>query len=144
MFQIITVLSLFISSVALAHGEDKYGPHGGFVRMPSNYHTEVVLENKNTLKIYLLDINWKNPSVLNSSVQLLHKAKKNTPAQCEIKQDHYLCSFRSSLNLTKKGLLVLNSQREGQKGIEVSYPLPLKLEKAAPMPGSSNGHGGHH
>ncbi len=62
-FAIVTTLSLNV----FAHGEDKPGPHGGFIRMPGAFHTEVVKE-KEGYRVYLLDINWKNPSVLDSAV----------------------------------------------------------------------------
>ena len=98
----ILALATLWTSVVLSHGEDRPGPHGGYVRMPSNYHTEIVLENNHTLKVYLLDINWKNPVVLNSSVELSHKAngkKQNSAtAQCEAKDSHFLCRFPDRIN----------------------------------------------
>lgn len=151
----ILVLTALWTSSAHSHGEDRPGPHGGYVRMPSNYHTEIVLENNHTLKVYLLDINWRNPVVRNSSVQLSHtdnrkKQDGTAPAvaQCETQDSHFLCRFPDRINLRQSGELKLISQRDGQKGVEVSYPLPLRLEKPAGSPetepGTHQGHGGHH
>ena len=53
-FSTLTVLSVNL----FAHGEDKPGPHGGYIRMPGSFHTEVVKE-KAGYRVYLLDINWK-------------------------------------------------------------------------------------
>lgn len=146
------LLILSNAATAFAHGEDRLGPHKGYVRMPSNYHTEVLTAGSNRLKVYLLDISWRNPSVKDSSVQIMHRsstaAAKNTPAQCEIKGSYYLCTFPRGINLRRAGTLVVNSQREGQKGIEVSYALPLRLEKSTPPPAvppaGADEHGGHH
>jgi len=121
---LIVCIALF-SNFAMAHGEDKYGPNKGFVRMPGAFHTEIVPDGKNSLKVYLLDIQWKNPSILKSKVQIKHSSK--AVAQCEAKENYFLCSFPSSVNLTKKGELKVTAEREEQKGMEVSYSLPLKL-----------------
>lgn len=137
MFKIVLLFSsLMISNFAIAHGEDKYGPHRGFVRMPGAFHTEIVPVGKNKLKVFLLDIQWKNPSVINSKLQIKYNGKLN--AQCEIQDNFYACVFPNSVNITKKGELKVVAQREDQKGMEVSYPLPLKLEVV------NDGHGGKH
>lgn len=128
--------AILISNFALAHGEDKYGPNKGFIRMPGAFHVELVPDGKNKLKVYLLDIQWKNPSVVKSKVQIKHDDKNS--AQCEIKENYYLCEFPKSVNLTKKGELKVVVEREEQKGMEVSYPLPFKLEVV------NDGHGGKH
>lgn len=134
-----TILSLVIlsSNLAIAHGEDKPGPNGGFIRMPGAFHIELSLESANSLKVYLLDMEWKNPSVVKSDVQITHNNSK-TKAKCKIKESFYICVFPKSVNLKKKGSLKVNSTREGQIGNEVSYPLPLKLEVI------DDGHGEHH
>lgn len=120
-FSILTALSLNV----FAHGEDKPGPHGGYIRMPGAFHTEVVKE-KNGYRIYLLDINWKNPSVLDSDVKASIQVGKNkTDLSCTKESDSYLCLS----SLPQKGVLNINSKREGQVGgIPSSYNLPLKFE----------------
>ncbi len=136
---ITNIMSLVIlsSSLAIAHGEDKPGPNGGFIRMPGAFHTELVAESANSVKVFLLDLEWKNPSVNKSDVQITHNNSK-TKAKCKIKENFYICVFPKSVNLKKKGSLKVNSTREGQTGNEVSYPLPLKLEVV------DDGHGGRH
>ena len=135
---LITLAALFTASFCLAHGEDKPGPNGGFIRMPGAFHTELIPDGKNKLKVYLLDIQWKNPSVLNSSLEISLKNKKTIKAKCEITENYYSCVFPDTVDLTKKGELKVAAQRENQKGMEVMYPLPFKFEAVA------DPHKGHH
>lgn len=147
-----TALAVLISNFAWAHGEDMYGPHKGFVRMPGAFHTELVPDSKNSLKVYLLDIQWKNPSVLQAKVQIKYNGK--TEAQCDVKnsepESYFLCSFSKKVDLTKTGELKVIAEREEQKGMGVSYKLPLKLEMPKektnnPSENSNqNMHNGHH
>lgn len=120
-FSTLTALSLNV----FAHGEDKPGPHGGHIRMPGAYHTEVVKE-KDGYRVYLLDINWKNPSVLDSDVKAsVQVSKKNTELTCTKESDSYLCKS----SLPQKGILNISSKREGQTGATPSsHKLPLKFE----------------
>lgn len=127
MKNLVSILLLIVSQLAFAHGEDKAGPHAGFIRMPGAFHTELVLSGKHELKVYLLDIDWKNPSVVKSNLQIIHNDKDK--ALCQIHEDYYTCKFSDSVNLTKKGELKVLAEREEQKGAEVSYQLPLKLTK---------------
>lgn len=138
-----TFLQLLFSAVvgllptlAYAHGEDKLGPNGGFIRMPGPFHTELVLVEKNKLNVYLLNMEWKNPSVKKSS--LLIKYNDKIEAQCKIQRNFYSCTFPNSVDLTRKGELKVTAEREQQNGMEVSYPLPFKLE------GVKDEHSGHH
>lgn len=126
------------SQMALAHGEDKPGPNGGFIRMPGAFHTEVVPTGSNSLKVYLLDIEWKNPSVKGASVLVTHKGTRTTKKECTLESNYYVCQFPKNIDLKKKGELLIEAQRESQKGNVVSYELPLKLQVV------DDGHGGHH
>lgn len=134
----LTLLSLTGSWVN-AHGEDKPGPNKGFIKMPGAFHTELVPEGKNQLKVYLLDMNWKNPTVADSSLQVTHKlAGKSTALECQPTTDHYLCLLVKGINL-KKGQLEVLAQRDKQKGNTVIYDLPFKLEAK-----KDEGHSHHH
>lgn len=133
-----SLLGLILGSgAAHAHGEDKPGPRGGFIRMPGAFHAEVIPLGPNKLKVYLLDINWKNPSVSNSNLSVKLKSKKTSQAKCEVQENYYLCEFPKGVDLTKKGELSVEAQRENQKGNKVSYELPLKHQII------DDGHGGH-
>lgn len=124
---------------ASAHGEDKLGPNGGYIRMPASYHTEIVLDGPSKFKVFFLDISWKTQALNNSSVEVSYEGKKSVKAKCEPKErDFFSCSFPKGTDLTKNGKLVVTSQHEKQKGNEVMYNLPLKLEIV------DDGHGDHH
>lgn len=118
------LLSAFISVHAFAHGENKAGPHGGYIQMPANFHTEVVPLKNGNLKIYLIDLQFENPVVKNSDVQaVLAQGKKNTKLKCEIKADHFECKGAKDL---KTGTLSLQATREGVKAsMNAEYKLPF-------------------
>ncbi len=78
-----TVALMLIVHTAYGHGENKLGPNGGFIKMPGAFHTEVVPVGQNKLKVFLLDMNWKNPSILNSNLSVTHKASGTTTATCQ-------------------------------------------------------------
>ncbi len=119
----------FLAFNAYSHGEDKSGPHQGFVRMPGAFHIEVVPISKNKIKIYLLDIDWKNPSVKRSSMEVTLKTGKDYRATCKVIKKYFECAFLESINLKDTGQLIVLATREGRKGSEALYSLPLKLEK---------------
>lgn len=105
--------------------------------MPGAFHTEFVPTGKSEFKVYLLDINWKNPSTKDSSLEV--RSAGGEKAKCEPKESlYYECRFPSKVDLAKKGELTVTAKRELQQGNEVKYPLPLKLEKV------DDGHGAHH
>ena len=119
-FWILTILSLNV----FAHGEDKPGPHGGYIRMPGAFHTEVVNE-KEGYRVFLLDINWKNPSVLDSSVSAsINFGKNTTELTCSKDKESFFCKS----SLSQIGVLNIHAKREGQAGGVATYKLPLKFE----------------
>lgn len=121
------LLGLISSTDARAHGEDEAGPHGGFIRMPGAFHTEVVKVSHQKFKVYLLDMEWKNPSTKDSSV-LAEVELKGTKTQtnCVIKSNHFECSIPKPSSL-KKGVLNIKAKRENAVGGLAVYDLPLKL-----------------
>ncbi len=122
-----TVLVAFIGSIALAHGMDKLGPHKGYIQMPGQFHTEVVQNKDGSFKIYLLDIEFKNPITKNSEVKAKIKSGRTTELKCMVMTDHFHCvGAKVALN---KGELYLTANRDGIKSNEVVYQLPLKLQK---------------
>ena len=140
----LSLVSIFLTSQSGAHGEDKFGPHKGYVRMPGAFHTELVLNGKNKLKVYLLDIDWKNPTVEKSSLDITYNGQ--TKGECKPQKDYFSCEFPKSIDLRKNGELKVVAVRGDQKGADAMYPLPLKLEvpPEAPAKSDHSGHGGHH
>lgn len=146
MKNLILFLTAFSSSSFLwAHGEDKYGPHKGFIRMPGAFHTEVVLDSSQAVKVYLLDMEWKNPVTEKSRVQVSYVGSRNISesARCVTKKNFFLCSFPRKVNLKTKGVLKIQATRVDQSGQEAVYDLPLKLAASEPKPPATD-HNNHH
>ncbi|OFZ12197.1 MAG: hypothetical protein A2Z20_11300 [Bdellovibrionales bacterium RBG_16_40_8] len=122
------IVVFLIGQWAFAHGETSLGPHNGYIRMPGAFHTEVVPEGNNKFKVYLLDIEFKNPTLQKSKlvIKIEHKSKL-VAATCNTRKDYYLCKLPKGLSL-KKGKLFVNAVREELVGAEVIYDLPFNLK----------------
>lgn len=132
---------LFSSSLVFAHGEEKPGPHGGVIRMPGAFHTELTSNSDTKFNIYLLDINWENPSIKDSHLEI--KIINNSVAAavtCKKDVDFFQCQLPKNFTL-KKGKLSVKSSREKEVGREVFYDLPLNLSSSH---GSHQSHEQHH
>lgn len=114
-----------ITNSVWAHGEDKPGPHGGHVRMPGGFHTELMLDDKQEAHIFLLDLEFKNPTVKDSKIEMkaVH-SKKEVPFTCAVMGgNHFHCIPKSKYAL--KGELRVKATREKAIGNEAVYKLPL-------------------
>ena len=109
-------LSIFLSTNVFAHGMNMPGPHGGKIQMPANFHTELVLNGK-IFKVYLLDINFKEPMIADSDVAANFEGKKVT---CKADKDGFVCP----LDLTnKKGKLEIIARRNKSLRVSAWYDL---------------------
>lgn len=115
---------ILLTATAWGHGEERPGPHGGFIRMPGSFHTEIVPTGKDKIKVYLLDMNWENPSVRDSSVTASWSGKKRLVARCVQEKDFFTCTFAPGFD-SKSGELRIEARREGQSGKPALYALPL-------------------
>jgi len=106
------------ASVGLSHGENKPGPHGGFIKMPGAFHTEVVPVSKTQVQVFLLDMDWKNPITDKSSVTA-------NGMICKPKDTTFICDLGKKANIEKKGKLEIKATRLEQKGNSAIYELPL-------------------
>lgn len=113
MKKLIILLSIFTSLNLFAHGYDKPGPHGGEITMPGNFHVELLDKGANFV-VYLLDINFKNPTTTQSSVVLNN-------VNCTAKNDHFVCPKPKQLKEVS-----INAVRENKKGTLTTYAYPLK------------------
>lgn len=121
----IMFLLVAICEISFGHGEEKPGPHGGHIRMPGAFHTELVPSGESTFKLYLLDMNWKNSTVQNSKLNIkIAQGGQLGDASCKQQADHFFCSVPKGFSL-KKGRLIVNSSRDNSPGAEVIYNLPL-------------------
>ena len=123
---VLLFLLLTDSILSFAHGEDRPGPHGGFIKMPAAFHVEVVPVKPNRIKVYLLDMNWKHPTVQDSTVTAQHfSSKKVTKFNCAKSLDHFICEGPTDL---VSGRLEVQATRIKQKGQPAVYDLPFQLE----------------
>lgn len=124
LLSVITVLS---SSWAYAHGEDKLGPNGGHIRMPGSFHTELVLDGDKGFKVFLLDIDWKNPVTKNSQVRAELKWKSETlKLECKEEKTFFSCLLPKGKSLKDLSEVILQSTRGVAKGGPAKYAWPLK------------------
>ncbi len=127
-FNILAMLSLTAAPHAFAHGSDKPGPHKGYIQMPGGFHTEVV-PGAEELKVYLLDISFKNPTTGDSSV-IVRLIQGNTAIEipCKPRAEYYSCDIPKGSKLDS-GVLEVLAIRQGEKGIPARYTLPLSFSK---------------
>lgn len=128
MTKFLICLSL-ISNIAFAHGENKLGPHQGYIRMPSMYHTELVPVTEKEFNIYLMNVNNTDATIQNSSAELILSSNEKIIDQvkCQAKADHFNCTLLKSSNI-KNGKLIIKSQRNKDIGKDAVYDLPLALK----------------
>lgn len=147
------LLVLLLQTYGFSHGEDKLGPHKGYIRMPGSYHTEVKQHGTSSFTIYLLDMHWKNPSTHQSevtgylmrSIRLKdgHNTDQKIPLMCTAHRTSFLCQTTQSIQTQPGDQLFLNTTRDGQKGGVVNYALPLSLAKKQDASTKHSGHTGH-
>jgi hypothetical protein len=116
------ILSIFLASYAFAHGENKPGPHGGHIRMPGAFHTELILQS-HMAKVYLLDMQFKNPIIKNSNLKMSVESKENLKqVSCATKEDFFECHIPDIENVRS---IQIKATRNGASGKEITYSLPL-------------------
>lgn len=130
---VLFVVAILAATSVFAHGEGSLGPHHGYIRMPGAFHTELVpTATANVVQVYLLDINFKNPSVTASSVEVTRLRPAPAPpakATCQKESLYFSCRFDASVDLEADGKLVVLATREKQKGVAAEYVTPLKLNE---------------
>lgn len=121
-----TILISLFPMCLLAHGEDKLGQNGGYIRMPGGFHTEVMISD-NKLLVYLLDINWKDPVTEKSSVFAEYSQKGTSSSlTCSATGNHFSCQLPKHFKASD-GQFYVQADRMGMKGAKAEYLLPLKL-----------------
>ncbi len=126
--KMILIALLFNSSLLWGHGMNALGPNQGYIKMPGPFHTELVLINQSTVRVFLLDMKNENPTIENSSVKLRYKFKKlSLQFKCRSNEKYFECHSSKAFD-KDNGELFLLASRNGKTGTETSYTLPLKLE----------------
>lgn len=128
--------------ISTAHGGDKPGPHGGNVEMPGAFHTELVMDKDQSIRIYLIDMNFNNATSKDSSVAVSFQDKKNpVKFTCSVMSDYFHCVPSKKYDL--KGTLVVKATRENAVGNEAKYKLPLKFNGTEKKQDSGSSHSHH-
>lgn len=123
---VIMLSVLTFSNILFAHGMNKPGPNGGFIKMPGTFHTEL-LEKGEKVHVYLLDINFKDPTTLDSSVKIKYNGAVAIEFNCSKKNNFFVCDKPAS-GLKDVSEIVVNAVRKNTKANEAVYKVPLKLE----------------
>lgn len=115
-----------ICGTAFAHGEDEPGPHGGEIRMPGAFHVEAV-QHDDALRVYLLNMQFEQPKVRNSSVTArLVREGQTTQLECAPLEDTkaFRCPPPAGTSLAR-GTLAIDATRAGKPANTAEYDLPL-------------------
>ncbi len=123
---IFSFLATFLTAPFVwSHGEDAPGPHGGHIKMPANFHTEVVAKGDQTFHVYLIDMEFKNPVTKKSEIKVTHLSDgKKADLKCRTRKDHFICQGKEKMN---SGSLAIQATRDGVVATsQAEYTLPLK------------------
>lgn len=125
------VLQMVLTNKLFAHGMNSLGPNGGYINMPGVFHTELVPNDDGSLKVYLLDVNFKNPTTKDSSVGLKFISKKKTIVfDCKsFEETYFLCTSNEVKEKINKGNIEVKAIRAKSKGGTAKYSFPIKLKE---------------
>jgi hypothetical protein len=125
-FWLLLTLSVFsLAASSWGHGMDLPGPHGGEIRMPAAFHFEALMTTPRSLKVYVLDMEIKNPSIKNAKVSaLVQKSAGSDSLKCRPKADYFECPLRSALEPGDK--IVVSGNRDDAVGVSV-YQFPFRF-----------------
>lgn len=119
------LLTTMLSLGAFAHGMNKAGPHGGYVRMPGNYHVELVSKGR-SVEVYFLDMMFKPITIDKASTTLSLNGIKGYKTVCKKEAARFVCDLGSE-SLTSYQEAVLETSKDGKAMAQSSYKLPLSL-----------------
>lgn len=121
-FMIYSTLTFF----SYSHGMSDLGPHQGHIQMPGPFHTELVADQDGkTLRVYLLDIEIKNPTLKNSTIQVTLKNKNTLAIVCTPQMEYFKCT--SSVKFKNSDEIIIKATREGVVGNDAIYKWPLTV-----------------
>lgn len=119
------LLATMLSQTAFAHGMNKAGPNGGYVRMPGNYHVELVSKDK-AVAVYFLDMMFKPIAIDQASVTLSLNGAKSFKTVCVKEAKSFVCNLNGE-SLTNYKEVVLETTRDGKVVAKSLYKLPLSF-----------------
>lgn len=117
----LSFLTILFSYNSFGHGMNSLGPNKGYIKMPANYHTELV-EHNTTFNVYLLDSNFKNPTTYRSSVIMFFN--KSTSANiCKPNKLYFTCPKIKNIKSIQ-----IKTVKNGLEGSIANYEYPLKIK----------------
>lgn len=122
--------ALVAPTISAAHGTDEPGPHGGEIRMPGTFHVEAVAQG-DAVRLYLLDMQFEQPRVADSSVQaVLEQEGRTIQLDCSAAGDAkaFTCPLPKGASL-QRGTLKIDATRQGKPASTASYELPLDWQE---------------
>lgn len=121
------ILTTLLSQTVFAHGMNKAGPNGGYVRMPGNYHVELVSKEKEkAVIVYFLDMMFKPIAIGQASVKLSLKGDKSFKTDCVKEAASFKCDLKNE-SLKNYKEVTLESTRDGKAIATSTYKLPLSF-----------------
>jgi predicted double-glycine peptidase len=109
---------------------DKPGPHGGIIQMPGAYHLEALKKTKETIQIYVLDMNFvnKTPNEKTEITAQVRRKKQNLKLQCEMEpaKEFYLC--QSPQKIKAEDVLLVDSKLGDMKGNQAQFEFEPKAK----------------
>ena len=119
------ILATILSQTVFAHGMNKAGPNGGYIRMPGNYHVELVSKEK-AIEVYFLDMMFRPIAIDQASVTLSLNGAKSFKTVCVKGAKSFVCDLKGeSLQNYKEA--ALETTRDGKVVAKSSYKLPLSF-----------------
>lgn len=119
------LMALSLSQNAFAHGMNKAGPNGGYIRMPGNYHVELVSKEK-SLDVHFSDMMFKPISIDQGSTTLSLNGAKSFKTTCEKVAAAFKCDLKNE-SLKNYKEVVLETSRDGKAIAKSTYKLPLSF-----------------
>lgn len=107
------------------------GPHKGQLVSAAGFNLEILWET-DTAKIYLLDSEFKNPTVQGSEVGIfIQSGNTESEMSCQAVENYFEC--KQSGKKFKKGQLAISAKRNGVPAEEVKVKVPFE-KKAEDKP----------
>jgi hypothetical protein len=124
----IVLASLFMTVHLFSHGSNRPGPHGGKIKMPGMFHTELLIKSHHTFRVYLLDMKFKKPVIKESKVK--YSLNGGGKIACEPIKKYFLCKTKKMLQ--GHYTLKVFAKRHKMKGI-ATYKNKMKNKKHVKM-----------
>lgn len=106
------------------------GPHHGFLQPAGDFQLELIWESDLSLKVYLLDADYKNETVQNSEIGVfIQSGHVESEMSCQPVENYFEC--KQSGKKFKKGTLAISAKRSGRQAEELKVTVPFEKKAEA-------------